>query len=157
MKYLSSLSIALLFLTLSTTLAAQTKTRRPTPVKMLRNGDVLLMVAAKVPQDEIVRTIQTSHCVFDTFPPVLKELRRKGVPDAVVNAMVVAPSGPPSLEHKARSPEPPSTVALTIEDGTVIEVAAPGTISSAEVKDGSEVVFRVTRSVKVDGVTVIAP
>ena len=65
-----------------------------TDVTSLNNKDVLTMVQNHVPEEAIIRTIKSSPCTFDTFPPVLKDLKRRGVPDAVLQAMVEAPYGP---------------------------------------------------------------
>jgi hypothetical protein len=66
-------------------------------VTPLNNKDILLMVQNHLPTDDIVKAIKSSPCTFDTFPPVLRELRRKGVPEAVLEAMVEAPYGPSAL------------------------------------------------------------
>jgi hypothetical protein len=60
----------------------------------LSNKDILVMVESKMTTDAIVKTIHDSACTFDTFPPVLRELKRRGVPDDVLQAMVQAPYGP---------------------------------------------------------------
>jgi hypothetical protein len=70
-------------------------------VTPLNNKDVLTMVDNKVPAEAIVKAIQKSACTFDTFPPVLRELRRRGVPDAVLQAMVQAPYGPSTANNSA--------------------------------------------------------
>lgn len=63
-------------------------------VTPLSNRDILLMVGKRVSQENIVGVINTSPCVFDTFPPVLDDLKRRGVPEPVLKAMVRAPYGP---------------------------------------------------------------
>ena len=63
-------------------------------VTTLNNKDVLLMVEKRVDVEAIVTTIKSSACTFDTFPPLLKEMKRRGVPEAVLQAMVEAPYGP---------------------------------------------------------------
>lgn len=65
-----------------------------TEVTTLNNKDVLLMVEKKVDTETIVKTIKSSPCTFDTFPPLLKEMKRRGVPESVLLAMVEAPYGP---------------------------------------------------------------
>ena len=65
-----------------------------TDVTYLSNKDVLAMVQSNVPEETIIRVIKSSPCTFDTFPPVLKEMKRKGVPEGVLQAMVEAPYGP---------------------------------------------------------------
>ena len=69
---------------------------------VLENKHVLVMVAAKVAPEVILEKIRTSPCNFDTFPPVLAELKSRGVPDAVLLAMVRAPNGPSGAEQDAR-------------------------------------------------------
>lgn len=60
----------------------------------LNNKDILVLVERRVETDEIVKTIKSSACTFDTFPPVLREMKRRGVPESVLQAMVEAPYGP---------------------------------------------------------------
>lgn len=60
----------------------------------LNNRDVLMMVQKHLSEETIVKAIKTSPCTFDTFPPVLQDMKRRGVPDAVLQAMVEAPYGP---------------------------------------------------------------
>lgn len=62
----------------------------------LTNSDVLAMVRDKLPTEAIVKKIQSSVCHFDTFPPVISELRQRGVPEEVLVAMVAAPIGRPT-------------------------------------------------------------
>ena len=65
-----------------------------TDITPLSNKDVLTMVQNNVPEEAIIRAIQSSPCTFDTFPPVLKDMKRRGVPDTVLQAMLEAPYGP---------------------------------------------------------------
>lgn len=60
----------------------------------LSNKDILVMVGKHLSESEIVIAINSSPCVFDTFPPVLEDLKRRGVPDPVLKAMLKAPYGP---------------------------------------------------------------
>ena len=57
--------------------------------KILRNNDVLLMVEDKVKPEIIITRILTSPCNFDVFPPVIRDLRRRGVPEKVLMVMKV--------------------------------------------------------------------
>jgi hypothetical protein len=63
-------------------------------VTPLNNKDILQMVERKVSAETIVQTIKSSPCTFDTFPSVMKELKRRGVPEEVLEAMIDAPYGP---------------------------------------------------------------
>ena len=67
----------------------------------LSNKDVLTMVQQHLSEEVIIKAIKTSPCTFDTFPPVLKDMKRRGVPDAVLQAMVDAPYGPASQNLRA--------------------------------------------------------
>ena len=60
----------------------------------LSNKDVLLMVQSHKTEEAIIKTIKSSPCTFDTFPPVLVDMKRRGVPESVLQAMVDAPYGP---------------------------------------------------------------
>ena len=104
-----------------------------TDVTYLNNKDVLVMVLNHVPEEAIIRTIRSSPCTFDTFPPVLKDLKRRGVPDAVLQAMIEAPYGPSS---QARSNDD-----LPSEDQPIYHYADQlrqmGYISPSKVSRGS--------------------
>ncbi|HSD46009.1 MAG TPA: hypothetical protein VLB87_05275 [Pyrinomonadaceae bacterium] len=67
----------------------------------LSNKDVLTMVQQHLSEEVIINAIKTSPCTFDTFPPVLKDMKRRGVPDAVLQAMVDAPYGPAAQNLRA--------------------------------------------------------
>ncbi len=75
---------------------AQDPVDEPEVITHLRNSDILAMVKQKIPARIIIAKIRSSSCSFDTFPPVMRELRLKGVPASVLKAMVASPSGPPS-------------------------------------------------------------
>jgi hypothetical protein len=64
----------------------------------LSNKDVLVMVQQRVSEEAIIKAIQSSPCTFDTFPPVLKDMKRRGVPEAVLQAMLQAPYGPAAAQ-----------------------------------------------------------
>jgi hypothetical protein len=66
----------------------------PLDVTPLNNKDVLQMVERKMTAETIIQTIKSSPCTFDTFPSVMKELKRRGVPEEVLEAMIDAPYGP---------------------------------------------------------------
>jgi hypothetical protein len=85
---------ATLLLVLVPSMAAAQSAETQTEITTLNNKDVLLMVEKKLVTEDIVKTIKASPCTFDTFPPLLKEMKRRGVPEAVLQAMVEAPYGP---------------------------------------------------------------
>lgn len=129
----------------------------------MTNGDVLMMVKAKLPTDVIIEKINTSDCNFDTFPSVLAELKYRGVPDQILMAMIKAPHGSRKLTLSTGNSSPAATksetastpMEVTIPDGTSLEVESTFTVSSAEVEEGSAVSFTVVHPVKVNGLTVI--
>ena len=81
-------------LVLTLTPALATAASAEVDITPLSNKDVLSMVQSHVAEDAIIKTIKSSPCTFDTFPPVLKDMKRRGVPDAVLQAMIDAPYGP---------------------------------------------------------------
>ena len=77
----------------------------PMDVTSLDNKDIVLMVERGVGPDLIIKTIKSSPCTFDTFPSVMKELKRRGVPEPVLQAMIDAPYGPPAEAQINKSEE----------------------------------------------------
>ncbi|MCM3900332.1 MAG: hypothetical protein ND866_01355 [Pyrinomonadaceae bacterium] len=143
------------FLLGSCSLALPQAERPLTPVRLLRNGDVIRMHKDGVKPDEIIVTIWISECRFDIFPQVLLDLERRGIPDSVLLAMTLAPYGP-TATAPVSSPKPaPQTVKIQIPAGTVIEVEIASRVSSADVNRGSRLTFRVSRRVFVNGVLAI--
>lgn len=88
--------IALLVLLAPVSIQAQQKPAGDlaSDVTPLSNKDILFMVEKGIAQEEIVVAINSSPCIFDTFPPVLDDLKRRGVPGSVLKAMLNAPYGP---------------------------------------------------------------
>lgn len=93
-KAFSPLAIGLLLILTPSFVSALTSNTDVTP---LSNKDVLTMVKTNVPEEAIIRAIKSSPCTFDTFPPVLKDMKRRGVSEAVLQAMIEAPYGPSAL------------------------------------------------------------
>ena len=130
----------------------------------LTNADILTMVRAKLPPSLIVEKINTSSCNFDTFPSVLAELKYKGVPDEVLMAMVQAPHGIRKSNASASTRKSgdsandaaPVVTAITIPDGTPVEIEMAYTVSSGEVEEGTAISFNVVLPVKVNNHTVIS-
>ncbi len=150
-------SLLAIFLLAGATAFAQTETASRPSTPVLHNNDVLRMVKDGVQPGEIIARMVTSPCAFDTFPPVLQDLRRRGVPDTVVMAMKMVPYGPPAMavagnEKKVVAPE---TRIVEIPAGTVIRLEAAKTVSSATADKGNPINFIVSRRVFVDGVLAI--
>lgn len=63
--------------------------QRPRPTA-LTNQDIITMLKAGLPPDVVIAKIKATHGEFDTSPGVLEELKSRGVPDAVIVAMIQA-------------------------------------------------------------------
>jgi hypothetical protein len=146
MKYKLSWLLPLILLT-SVTAFTQSAEK---PARALHNNDVLLMVEQGMKPDDIVARIVSSPCQFDTFPPVIQDLKQRGVPDSVLAAMKRVPYGPSAGSVEALHPEIPATRAVQIPAGTIISIEVPKAISSANVRKGSLITFLVSRRVTVD-------
>jgi hypothetical protein len=153
MRIKQRLYFVVLLLTLSLSLTAQSQTPAETELRLLRNSDVLQMVADGLKSGDIIAKILTSRCNFDIFPPVLRDLKRRGVPDTVLMAMKMAPSGPPAVA--AGQPQPSLTTAVRVPAGMAIEVESAQAVSSAKVTPGSPITFWVTRRVYVKNILAI--
>ena len=149
--------LATLFLLANYSLVFSQTQPPPKPIRSLRNGDVLRMHKAGMKPGEIIGKIVTSQCNFDTFPPVLRELKMKGLPDTVIMAMVMVPYGPPASARETipAPPPPPQTAKVQIPAGTRVEVENISAVSSAHVSEGSRINLRVSRRVFVNGLLVI--
>jgi molybdopterin-guanine dinucleotide biosynthesis protein len=123
MKSLSAFGLVLIFLVSS---FAQEN------VIELRNGDVLSMLAAKVPADVIINRIETSRCYFDTFPTVISELRYKGVSEEILIAMVAAPIGRPTRKENTRSESPRKNSATVLAREKPERANVTNAVSSAQ-------------------------
>lgn len=89
-------AFALILLLPPLTLGREPQTNEVSPFAPMRNRHVLFLVEKKLDSEAIVTIIKSSWCNFDTFPPVMQDLKRRGVPVQVLQAMVEAPYGPPA-------------------------------------------------------------
>jgi hypothetical protein len=100
-KYYFLLAAVLLISSLASIGSATTFADDSSEFTPLNNKDILTMVERHLETGAIVQAIQSSSCTFDTFPPVLREMKRRGVPEEVLQAMVAAPYGP-SVKSSSR-------------------------------------------------------
>lgn len=150
MRHTGWLLITVALLIFYSTVHAQTEVS----TKILRNNDVLLMIQDKVRPELIITRILTSPCNFDVFPPVLRDLRRRGVPEKVIQVMKVVPNGPPGLAEV--DPNAAEVTPRThVPKGTIIEVETATVTSSAKVVAGDSITFLAKRNVFVNNVLVI--
>jgi len=150
------LGIAFLFLFLTNCSIAlgQNSTSASTQIRALTNKDVIRMVEDGEKPMQIISKIFTSNCNFDIFPPVLADLKRRGVPDTVLLAMRTAPYGPPALadvDSKISQLAAPAQIPA----GTTIEVETARAVSSENASVGSPITFLTTRRIFVNDVLVI--
>jgi len=154
-KHWLTIAVFLLLTNSVETFAQAPPKPQPRSVRILRNRDILQMVQSGMKSHVIIATIMTSHCGFDIFPPVLEDLKRRGVPENVLHFMSVVPNGPPNLPET----DQPSTESLLksvmVPQGTVITVETLYPVSSADFKVNTTIAFSVVRPVYVDGVLLI--
>ena len=152
-KYWLTIAVVLLLTTSTETFAQAGKTQTRS-VRILTNRDVLTMVNRGMRSDLIIATILTSSCNFDIFPPVLDDLKRRGVPENILQVMSVVPTGPPNLpETGLPAPSPIKTVKLPRGTAVLVETLYP--VSSADFKINNTIAFAVARPVFVDGALII--
>ena len=155
MKWKHWLTIALvLFLTTAAVTFGQSLKNPTRAVRVLTNRDVLTMVHKGMRSDLIIATILTTSCNFDVFPPVLDDLKRRGVPENVLQVMSVVPNGPPNMPEAGQSsPSPIKTVKLPRGSAVIVETLYP--VSSADFKINNTIAFAVARPVFVDDALII--
>lgn len=146
--------IVVLLLTTSAETFGQAGKTQTRPARMLTNRDVLTMVNRGMRSDLVIATILTSSCNFDIFPPVLDDLKRRGVPENILQVMSVVPNGPPNLpETGLPNPSPIKTVKLPRGTAVLVETLYP--VSSADFKINNTISFAVARPVFVDEALII--
>lgn len=153
-KYWLTLAAAVLLSAPAQTFAQPLKSQLHN-VTILRNRDVLLMVRRGMKPDLVVATILTSNCNFDVFPPVLDDLKRRGIPENVLQVMSVVPNGPPNLPDAERPTRESLIRSVRMPQGTPILVETLYPVSSADFKINNTVAFSVVSSIYVDGVLTI--
>ncbi|MFZ0980578.1 MAG: hypothetical protein WAN23_14355 [Candidatus Acidiferrales bacterium] len=107
-------------LVLSGSVPASQDTKTPqapqATAKPLTNADVLDMLKAGLSQEIVIAKIKASSCEFDTAPAALKELKAANIPEAVILAMVEAPSEVPAPERTSVASPIPSVHATAKDE-----------------------------------------
>ena len=157
MRWRCWLTIAALLLPISPLeTSAQAPKTQPRTERVLKNRDILQMVRSGMKSHLIISNILTSTCNFDVFPPVLQDLKRRGVPENVLHFMSVVPYGPPDLPEAGTNAEPPLKLAkVKMPRGLPVTVETLYPVSSANFKLNSTVAFSVVRDVYIDGALAI--
>ena len=127
----------------------------PVSPHIMTNRDILQLVGQGMQSHLIIAKIMTSRCNFDVFPPVLADLKRRGVPENVLHFMSFIPNGPASLPEPRQPNSQPLVKAVKIPRGTVVTVETLYPVSSADFKLNSTVAFSVVSPVIIDGAVVI--
>ena len=95
------------------------------PIERLTNKDILQMVQAQMSNEVIIGKIKRSRCNFDTDSTQLAELRSKGVSAEVLQAMVQAPFGLPSISNEQSQGRPEAATEKSPSDSKSITVIVP--------------------------------
>jgi hypothetical protein len=156
MKWRHWLTVAaVLFLIIPAEAFGQTPRPQTRSTRILRNPDVLLMVQRGMKSELIIANILTSSCNFDIFPPVLDDLKRRGVPEPVLQVMSVVPNGPPNLPEAGQGGVNSLVKTVKLPKGAAVIVETLYPVSSATFKVNNTIALAVTRPVIVDGALVI--
>ena len=156
MRWKHWLTIAfVLLLTASTESFGQVSKPQTRSPRILTNRDVMTMVHKGMRSDLIIATILTSSCNFDIFPPVLDDLKRRGVPENVLQVMSVVPNGPPNLPETGQSNVASLIKTVKLPRGTAVQVETLYPVSSADFKLNNTIAFTVARPVFVDEALII--
>jgi hypothetical protein len=129
--------------------------QRPAVVP-LSNKDILTMQTTRLSPDVIVAKIKSSPASFDTSASGLQKLKRAGVPDTVILAMVEAPAFPASSAAIAvpDPPKLPEVLQIKVPDGTPLDLEMTVSISSDAVREGTIIHLKVVKDVALNGVTI---
>ncbi|HKG46651.1 MAG TPA: hypothetical protein VKB02_07995 [Pyrinomonadaceae bacterium] len=147
--------VVVMFLAMPTGTFGQGPKTQTRSVRLLTNRDVLSMVHKGMRSDLVIATILTSPCNFDIFPPVLDDLKRRGVPENVLQVMSVVPNGPPNLPETGGANLPSLVKTVKLPQGTAVLVETLYPISSADFKINNTIAFAVASPVFVDGALII--
>jgi len=113
------------------------------------------MVRSGMQSHLIIANIMTSKCNFDVFPPVLLDLKRRGVPENVLHFMSVVPNGPPNLPEAGQPTAESFLRTVKLPQGLPIMVETLYPVSSANFKVNNTIAFSVVSSIFINGVLTI--
>jgi hypothetical protein len=147
--------VVVLLFTISAETLGQISKLQPHPARILTNRDVLSMVHKGMRSDLIIATILTTSCNFDIFPPVLDDLKRRGVPENVLQVMSVVPNGPPNLPEAGESSPIGAVKTVKLPQGAAVIVETLYPISSADFKVNNTIAFSVAKPVVIDDALII--
>ena len=128
----------------------------------LNNESIVEMINKELSEAIIISKIKSSKASFDTSASALQSLKKVGVTDAVIMAMVQKASGMEvtaatttgSVSANTESSGP--AMSVSIPDGTELKIMTTEEISGQKVVEGDPLSFKVSEDVKINGRTVIA-
>lgn len=129
--------------------------------EVLNNESIVEMINKELSETIIIAKIKSSQASFDTSASALQSLKKVGVSDAVIMAMVQKASGMEiTVSSSGSSAVNTSTgvgaASVAIPDGTEIKIVTTEDISGQRVVEGDPLTFKVQEDVKINGKTVIA-
>ena len=127
-----------------------------TTQEKLTNQAVIEMVKAGLSADIIITKIKSSPSSFDTSSNALQVLKKAGVSDSVVLAMVKKESGIVEETVMNTSSDGAMTTNIKLPDGTEVKLVTIDEISSKKAVTDDQLTFKVAEDIKVNGKTVIA-
>jgi len=113
------------------------------------------MIHKGMKSELIIATILSSSCNFDIFPPVLDDLKRRGVPENILQVMSVVPNGPPNLPETGDGNSASLVKTVKLPQGTAVLVETLYPVSSASFKLNNTIAFAVAKPVFVDDALII--
>ncbi len=152
MKKLLSLSLTFLMLQASFCFVLSPTNSFAQVQETLTNQLIVEMVNNKLSEEIIVAKIKSSKSSFDTSASSLQELKKNGVTDALILAMVQKASG----MEVSSSTSTTNASGVAIPDGTEIKIIATEEISGQKVVEGDPLTMKVAEDVVINGKTVIA-
>jgi hypothetical protein len=120
----------------------------------LTNQDIINWVSSGLSPEIIIAKVQLSGGNFDTSPSALKRMKDAGAPESVILAAIEASSVSPRNRPVSGAGDVRGAN-VVLKAGTRVVIEMAHTISSADLKEGDPVRFRVASPVQVNGYTLI--
>jgi hypothetical protein len=136
--------------------------------KPMTNADVVSMVKVGLPDGTVISAIQSQPTAFDISATALLDLKKQGVSDKVMNAMVAAAGKPqtaaPGAQAPVTTPAAQSTASVAspaggsgaqIPSGTTISVRTINAINSQTAKEGQTFKASLDQPIESGGATLV--
>ncbi|MEJ7701181.1 MAG: hypothetical protein WKF71_16265 [Pyrinomonadaceae bacterium] len=126
----------------------------------MNNVTIVEMKNQGLSETIIVAKIRSSKSSFDTSSTALQSLKKAGISDLVILAMVQKASGMDIIASASNSSINTdlgdTATSVAIPDGTEIKIVTAEEISGQKVAEGDPLSFKIEEDVKINGKTVIA-